>query len=113
MTKHWIIALGILSLEAQAEADFETLGACSGLYEAGGNMARWRAVQGIAEALGRQQQTIEDAYDAGWWFGMARGDWKELYVSFVNDYGAEQAENWRLSAIADNGCETISRESER
>ena len=58
MTKHWIIALGILSLEAQAEADFETLGACSGLYEAGGNMARWRAVQGIAEALGRQQQCV-------------------------------------------------------
>ena len=56
MTKHWIIAFGILSLEAQAEADFETLGACSGLYEAGGNMARWRAVQGIAEALGRQQE---------------------------------------------------------
>ena len=107
MTKHWIIALGILSLEAQAEADFETLGACSGLYEAGGNMARWRAVQGTAEALGQQQQTIEAAYDAGWWFGMARGDWKELYATFADDYGKEQAESWRQSAISDHGCELI------
>ena len=111
MIKHWIIALGILSLEAQAKADFETLGACSGLYEAGDNMARWRAVQGIAEALGRQQQTIEEAYDAGWWFGMARGDWKELYATFTDDYGKEQAENWRQSAILGHGCELIGEAS--
>ena len=111
MIKHWIIALGILSFEAQAKADFETLGACSGLYEAGDNMARWRAVQGIAEALGRQQQTIEAAYDAGWWFGMARGDWKELYATFTDDYGKEQAENWRQSAILGHGCELIGEAS--
>ena len=49
----------------------------------------------------------EAAYDAGWWFGVARGDWKALYLSFVSDYGEEQAESWRQSAISDNGCESI------
>ena len=113
MKKRLLTAMAVVTLGAHAENDFEQLGAFSGLYEAGGEMTRWRAVQSVAQETGQQQNTAAKAYDAGWWFGMARGDWKELYVSFVNDYGAEQAENWRLSAIADNGCETISRESER
>jgi hypothetical protein len=77
------------------------------LYEAGGEMARWRAVQSVAQEMGQQQNTTEAAYDAGWWFGVARGDWKALYLSFVSDYGEEQAESWRQSAISDNGCESI------
>ncbi len=111
MTKQWLIALGILSLGAHAEADFEKLGACSGLYEAGGNMARSRAVQGIGKETGQQQNTTAEAYDAGWWYGMARGDWQELHATFVDDYGEEQAENWRQSAISDNGCELIGEAS--
>jgi len=107
MTKQWLIALGTLALGAPAAADFEKLGACSGLYEAGGEMARWRAVQSVAQEMGQQQNTTEAAYDAGWWFGVARGDWKALYLSFVSDYGEEQAESWRQSAISDNGCESI------
>ena len=107
MTKQLLIVLGTLALGAHAAADFEKLGACSGLYEAGGEMARWRAVQSVAQEMGQQQNTTEAAYDAGWWFGVARGDWKALYLSFVSDYGEEQAESWRQSAISDNGCESI------
>ena len=108
MNTRLLAAVAAVSLTVYAEEDFEKLGACSGLYEVGGDMARWRAVQNVAKESGQKQTTTADAYDAGWWFGMARGDWRELYVSFVADYGAEQAESWRLSAITDNGCETIS-----
>ena len=110
MTKQWLFALATLSVGAHASADFEKLGACSGLYEASGNTARWRAVQDIAKEMGRQRNTTEAAYDAGWWFGVARGDWKALYVSFVTDYGEDQAESWRQSAISDNDCESIGAE---
>ena len=110
MKKKFLIALATLAVGAHASADFEKLGACSGLYEAGGDMARWRAVQDIAKEMGMQQSTTEAAYDAGWWFGVARGDWQTLYLSFVSDYGEGQAESWRQSAISDNDCESIGAE---